>query len=72
MVQLCESEGLSSITDVPYFGIDMLISLSQSNPLSWYVMCVFVFAFVLSHNTGGYVHESCVCFVCIVDYTLVG
>ena len=31
------------------------------------LMCVFVFAFVLSHNT---LHESCVCFVCIVGYTL--
>jgi len=31
MVPLCESEGLSSITDVSYLGIDMLISLSQSN-----------------------------------------
>jgi len=36
------------------------------------LMCVFVFAFVLSHNIGGYVHELCVCFVCIVGYTLAG
>jgi len=34
MVLLGESEGLSSITDVSYLGTDMLISLSQSNPLS--------------------------------------
>ena len=35
-------------------------------------MCVFVFALVLSDNTGGYVHESYVRFVCIVGYTLAG
>jgi len=58
-VLLCESEVLSSITDVSYLGIDMLISLSQAifypHHSASEMDLMWVFVFVLSHNTGGYV-----------------
>jgi len=78
MILLCESEGLSSITDVSYLGIDTFISLSQSNPLSspqrlWDGSneCICICICTIPQYWWLNTWIVCTCFVCMVGYTQV-